>query len=66
MGDNFPQIEAFLKKYPNYKQSTANMSDSYEEEIKNLRIFITNRGQWLDENIHYLEEFLKEKNEAEE
>lgn len=66
MGDDFPKIEAFLKKHPNYKQPTANMSDTYAEEIKNLRIFITNRGQWLDKNIHYLEEFLKEKNEAEE
>lgn len=66
MGDDIPAIQSFIQKHPKYKQSTENMTTSYQAEVKALRTFIKNRGKWLDQNIDRLRDIAGEKNEDNE
>lgn len=68
MGDNVQKITAFLKEKKNrhYLKSTDNMATSYKEEIKKLKVFVVNRGRWMDDNINELYDFTGEKNEDNE
>lgn len=65
-GDNVPQIKAFIDKNPRYLQSTKNMATSYQQEIKQLKTFIRNRGHWMDKNIEDLNKIPNQKNESNE
>lgn len=68
MGDDIDKIESFLKKKENrhYLEDTENMATSYKEEIKLLKVFIVNRGKWMDQNIQALYDLSSEKNEGNE
>lgn len=65
-GDNISQIKKIVDKNPRYLQSTENMATSYQQEIKKLKIFIKNRGRWMDKNIEDLRKISNQKNESNE
>lgn len=52
-------LDNFLKNNTHLFKSTENMANSFEEEINMLKIFLINRGQWLDENIEKLYKWAK-------
>ena len=68
MGDDIDKMAAFLKKKENrhYLEDTENMATSYKEEIKKMKVFIVNRGKWMDKNIQSLYDLSSEKNEGNE
>lgn len=66
MGDNVSQIKTFLDKNPRYKKSTENMATSFNDEVQKLRVFLKNRGKWLDDNIDELRDMTGVENEDNE
>lgn len=68
LGTDVDKIEDFLnqKKNKHYLKDTENMATSYKEEIKKLKVFIVNRGKWMDDNINDLKDLANEKNEGNE
>lgn len=52
--DDPKKLDEYLKANTSLFKSTENMATSYEEEIKMLKVFLINRGRWIDENIEKL------------
>lgn len=53
-GDNPRLLDEYLKNNTHLLKSTENMSNSFDEEINMLKVFLVNRGEWVDENIRKL------------
>ena len=52
--DDPKKLDEYLKNNNSLFKSTENMATSYEEEIEMLKVFLINRGRWMDENIEKL------------
>ena len=52
--DDPKKLDEYLKYNTSLFKSTENMATSYEEEIEMLKVFLINRGRWIDENIEKL------------
>lgn len=57
LGSDKDKIKEYMNNNKDYLQNTEAYSISYDEEISNLKTFITKRGKWMDENIEYLYKF---------
>ena len=53
-GDDMIAVEKYFNENPNLLRDTSDRSKTFDEEIEMLKIFIINRGVWLDENIDSL------------
>ncbi|MDZ5253224.1 CotH kinase family protein [Clostridium sp. LIBA-8841] len=52
--DDPKKLDEYLKDNTGLFKSTENMATSYNEEIEMLKVFLVNRGRWIDENIDKL------------
>ncbi len=52
--DDPKKLDEYLKNNTSLFKSTENMATSYGEEIEMLKVFLINRGRWMDENIEKL------------
>lgn len=53
--NNDPKVlMEYFKGNPNQLMNTYDLATSYDEEIEKLKLFIVERGQWIDKNINSL------------